>query len=73
MSRSFIYLRRALFGASCTIVFGFGATQAMANPDLAREGRCMLTGYAYMPPVGVCPEDYCGNGYCDGHSTECVC
>lgn len=30
MSRSFIYLRRALFGVSCAIVFGFGANQALA-------------------------------------------
>jgi hypothetical protein len=31
MSRSFINLRRALFGTSCAIVFGFGATQALAG------------------------------------------
>ncbi|HEU0076616.1 MAG TPA: hypothetical protein VFQ76_03140 [Longimicrobiaceae bacterium] len=34
MSRSFIYLRRAVFGVSCAIVFGFGATQASAGPQL---------------------------------------
>ena len=33
MSRSIIYLRRLLFGVSCTIVFGLGATQALAAPD----------------------------------------
>ncbi len=33
MSRSFIHLRRALFGVSCAIVFGFGATQALAEPQ----------------------------------------
>ena len=32
MSRSFIYLRRALFGTSCAVVFGFGASQALATP-----------------------------------------
>ena len=34
MSRSLSNLRRALFGTSCVIVFGFGATEALANvPD----------------------------------------
>jgi hypothetical protein len=42
MSRSFIHLRRALFGVSCTIVFGFGATQALAEPqgDRVSELNC---------------------------------
>lgn len=31
MSRSFIHIRRVLFGVSCTIVFGFGATHAFAE------------------------------------------
>lgn len=35
MSRSFSYLRRALFGTSCAVVFGFGATQALAGPAQA--------------------------------------
>jgi hypothetical protein len=33
MTRSFINLRQALFGVSCTIIFGAGATQAFAGPD----------------------------------------
>ena len=35
MSRSFINLRRVLFGVSCAVVFGFGATTAFATPDTA--------------------------------------
>ena len=31
MTRSFIYLRRALLGVSCTIVFGVGAAEAYAR------------------------------------------
>ena len=31
MSRSLIHLRRVLGGVSCTIVFGFGATEAFAE------------------------------------------
>jgi hypothetical protein len=59
MSRSLSYLRRALFGVSCAVVFGFGATQALAtpaqasmrnvcNPDLEAEcdRRCKLEGEA---------------------------
>jgi hypothetical protein len=32
MSRSLSNLRRVLFGVSCAIVFGFGATEALAGP-----------------------------------------
>lgn len=32
MSFSFVHLRRALLGTSCAIVFGFGASQALASP-----------------------------------------
>jgi hypothetical protein len=41
MSRSFIHLRRALFGASCAIVFGFGATQALAAPGSVGDSECL--------------------------------
>lgn len=42
MRRSFIYLRRALFGVSCIIVFGAGASQALAAPRQATEyGECV--------------------------------
>jgi hypothetical protein len=40
MNRSFIQLRRALFGASCAIVFGFGAAQALASPAPAAFYGC---------------------------------
>jgi hypothetical protein len=40
MSRSFIHLRRALFGTSCAIVFGFGATQALAGPTAVASSSC---------------------------------
>lgn len=33
MRRSFIHLRRVLFGVSCAVVFGFGATEVLAMPD----------------------------------------
>jgi hypothetical protein len=73
MSRSCIYLRRVLFGVSCAVVFGFGATQAFAMPDPPPSGSCVAGGHPYIP-VNECPE--CGepgSGYCDGSSTDCVC
>jgi hypothetical protein len=43
MSRLFINLRRVLFGVSCTIVFGFGATEAFARPEVrGAEDECPL-------------------------------
>lgn len=74
MSRSFSHLRRAVFGLSCVVVFGFGATQALASPDQDRFGDCARTGYAYVPRDG-CPTDcpLSGLGFCNGRSTQCVC
>lgn len=76
MSRSSIYLRRALFGTSCAVVFGFGASQAFATPDQqAAGGSCRPTGYKYYtggcldPDLTGCP----GVAYCDGYQTACVC
>jgi hypothetical protein len=63
MSRSFIYLRRALFGTSCAIVFGFGASQALASPGSSRIGRCTPMGYDYPTPA-------CGSG-CPGNVGYC--
>jgi hypothetical protein len=40
MSRSFINLRRVLFGVSCAVVFGFGGTQALAAPADAKRNAC---------------------------------
>lgn len=72
MSRSFTHLRRLLLGVSCTIVFGFGATQAFAE----RNGR-MVGGYCkYGDSMadGLCQTE-CGAydyGYCTS-SNECRC
>ena len=59
MSRSFINLRRVLFGVSCTIVFGFGASEALASPT--------FPGWPYVwtctPETQQRCEDFCaGNG-----------
>ncbi len=51
MSRSFIYLRTGLSGVSCAIVFGFGATQAFAGPQIT-EGD------------GICIPSPGGNAFC---------
>ncbi|HEX7240402.1 MAG TPA: hypothetical protein VF263_09065 [Longimicrobiaceae bacterium] len=60
MSRSFIHLRRALLGASCAVVFGFGATTAAAEPEVrAPEAKC-------PPGTSLCP-----NGYCAGPHESC--
>ncbi len=71
MSRSFIHLRRVLLGASCVVVFGFGATEAFANAGRARSGECEPRGYQYRPMEGCydCPR----GGYCDGVGEDCVC
>jgi hypothetical protein len=70
MSRSFIRLRRALFAVSCAVVFGFGATQAFAEPQTAsaRQIRCAIYETTCCPgtihqscvPAGMaCPYPYC--------------
>jgi len=71
MSRSLSNLRRVLFGVSCAVVFGFGATQAFGSPAQARVVYCIAKGYDYQTPV-------CGSGcyrqigYCDA-SGVCHC
>jgi hypothetical protein len=47
MSRSFINLRRVLFGVSCAIVFGFGPSQAFGNPYPTQRVSCEVTGEDY--------------------------
>jgi len=65
MSRSLIYLRRALFGVSCAIVFGFGATQAFGYPQLDT-----ITCDVYNPDSGYKCTQFCqsrglyGGGHC---------
>jgi hypothetical protein len=68
MSRSFIQLRRVLFGASCAIVFGFGASQLPAAPAQAAFDRCGpdLEAYCYefCPwPGGECHLTETGHEY----------
>jgi hypothetical protein len=71
MDRSLFSLRRGLLGLAFVSSLGFGATQALASPELARSGSCQPTGQLYIPDD--CPE--CGGtgGYCDGYNTDCVC
>jgi hypothetical protein len=69
MNVSFVHLRRILFGTSCAIVFGFGATQAFAEPriDLARgplcrpdQTQCYCNGRYYCVPGGaLCNDPWC--------------
>lgn len=73
MSRSFMYLRRVLFGTSCAIVLGFGATQALASPAQAASSLLCTASETAM-----C-NDYCaatlGEGRCrkfDGR-VQCSC
>jgi hypothetical protein len=54
MSRSLTNLRRVLFGVSCTVVFGFGATEAFAE----RAGRSVsLCGYGDPGADSICSMD----------------
>jgi hypothetical protein len=75
MSRTFIRLRRVLFGFSCAAVFGFGATQAWGNPhaDSKRALSCPAEIKPYRHPD--CTE-WCGQwglfGYC-GTDGYCHC
>lgn len=75
MSRSFIQLRRALFGTSCIVVFGFGATQAFGGPSRPLAGPRLCPNadppspyYSERCAYG-CAE---GIGYCDVDFT-CKC
>lgn len=76
MSRSLSYLRRGLLGIAFVGSLGFGATQAFASPEQAREAVCRTGAGPYIPTGGV-PFDPCtqcpGGGFCDGTSSECVC
>ncbi len=72
MSRSFSTLRRALLGVSCAVVFGFGATQALASPDTARAGSCQFTMYEYHS-LECNAQCWQYGGVCDGFNAECFC
>lgn len=76
MSRSFIRLRRAMFGVSCTVIFGFGATDALAVTERDRQAEL----YCIQPMGGGTPyyTPYCDMGcsggvaYCDAGG-QCHC
>jgi hypothetical protein len=72
MSRSLSYLRRGLLGLASVGSLGFGATQALASPDIARSGSCQLTWYEYYS-LECNAECWQYGGYCDGVNTECIC
>ena len=67
MSRSFIRLRRALFGTCCAVVFGFGATQALASPASAALFTCSEEGQQACNDI--CRRTWGGPGYCNFEGT----
>jgi hypothetical protein len=73
MSRSLSYLRRGLFSLAFVGSLGFGATQALANPEQwpYPYPSCELGWSIYIPQHG-CPECTYG-GYCNGTSYDCIC
>jgi hypothetical protein len=75
MTRSFIHLRRALFGVSCAIVMGAGASEAVGHPGASpRVTSCPATGddyaYAYCNYSLKCGPT--GGGYCSAQGW-CKC
>jgi hypothetical protein len=74
MSRSWIRLRRVLFGVSCAIVFGVDATHAAAasSEKQARACTCQVTSYPYYVAEDCwgCPST---RAKCDGKSTTPIC
>lgn len=71
MSRSFTCLRRALFGTSCVVVFGFGATEALGSAARVEGDLCEPRGYDY-PEVACGAGCYNWIGYCDS-AGACHC
>jgi hypothetical protein len=76
MTCSFTNLRRALFGLSCTVVFGFGASQALAAPRQSSDDGTCLYG---DPGARAYCRSWCQSqslGYRDGTCTRfgyCAC
>jgi len=72
MSRSFIHLRQILFGTSCVVVFGFGASQALAAPVQAANGGCF---YYQQQECSYYCSNYALQSRCNnlGDEYECVC
>lgn len=74
MSISFVHLRRILFGTSCAIVFGFGASQALAAPvQAAKGGGCFY--YQVQECNNYCSFNYGLQGRCTSSvdSYDCAC
>lgn len=73
MSLSFVHLRRILFGASCALVFGFGATQALASPAQTAFYGC--TTWDKQRCNNYCAANYPGSvGRCtDFGGYQCQC
>jgi len=70
MSHSLHSLRRAVFGVSCAVVFGFGVSEAVGSPQSAARA-CPATGYDY--PYSPCALGCdVGRGYCDSYG-RCQC
>lgn len=72
MSRSWIRLRRTLFGVSCAVVFGLGATRANAasGEEQAMACSCRTSPAPYLVFCSQCPS---GVARCDGRSLTPVC
>jgi hypothetical protein len=72
MSRSWIRLRRVLFGVSCAVVFGFGAADAAtaSRETQAMACSCRASPYPYLVFCSQCPS---GVAACDGRSPTPVC
>ncbi|MEW5928074.1 MAG: hypothetical protein AB1941_11360 [Gemmatimonadota bacterium] len=73
MGRSFIHLRRALFGTSCAVVFAFGATQALAAPQqTSRDEVCTRTDAGHAHCAVWCQNNGHDGGKC-GADGVCFC
>ena len=72
MSISFVHLRRVVFGTSCAVVFGFGATQALALPvQAASSGTCYF--YQEAECQRYCAETWQMSGSCVRTSLHYSC
>jgi hypothetical protein len=75
MSRSLIHMRRVLFGVSCTMVFGFGATQAFAErTNQPAASICDSTDpYSNAECRTGCYASGQGGGSCNEATMKCDC
>lgn len=74
MSDSRIRLRRVLFGVSCAVVFGFGATHAAgaSSEERVMACTCQVASYPYVihDDCWECPS---GIAECDGKQLTPIC